>query len=112
NVEGTLNKPVHALNIEDAIQSIYQSDPNTFVIAIDASLGQSKSIGQIIYGVGQIEPGKALKKKLTPVGDMFITGIVNVGGMMEYTILQSTRLSVVYKMVYKSAKILQMTDYY
>lgn len=112
NIIGTLNKPVHALNIEETIQSIYQSNPTTFIIAIDASLGQNKSVGQIIYGVGKIEPGKAVKKKLPPVGDMFITSIVNVGGLMEYTILQSTRLSLVYKMAYKTAKILQLTDFY
>jgi len=112
DIIGTLNSPVHALNIDKTIQSIYQSDPTPFIIAIDASLGQSKSVGQIIYGVGQIEPGKAVKKKLPPIGDMFITSIVNIGGLMEYTILQSTRLSLVYKLAYKTAKIIQLTDFY
>jgi len=35
---------------------------------------------------------------LPPVGDMHITGIVNVGGFMEYFVLQNTRLSLVMKM--------------
>ena len=29
---------------------------------------------------------------------MHITGLVNVGGYMEYLVLQSTRLSIVFKM--------------
>ncbi|MGM9572452.1 MAG: DUF1256 domain-containing protein, partial [bacterium] len=38
------------------------------------------------------------KKELNPVGDMNITGIVNVSGCLEYMVLQNTRLYLVHQM--------------
>jgi len=35
---------------------------------------------------------------LPPIGDAYVTGVVNVGGFMEYLVLQNTRLSLVIKM--------------
>ena len=49
-------------------------------------------------GVVVIKPGAGVKKNLPPVGDMHITGIVNLGGFMEYIVLQNTRLSLVMNM--------------
>ena len=43
-------------------------------------------------------PGKAVKKDLPPIGDVSIKAIVNIGGFMEYNVLQSTRLSLTYDM--------------
>jgi len=39
-----------------------------------------------------------VNKDLPPVGDIHMTGIVNVGGFMEYFVLQNTRLNLVVKM--------------
>ncbi|MGH2168427.1 DUF1256 domain-containing protein, partial [Enterococcus faecalis] len=39
-----------------------------------------------------------VKKDLPPVGDIHITGIVNISGFMEFTVLQNTRLNLVLKM--------------
>ncbi len=112
DVHGTLSHPVHALNLQEKIHSIYNLNPDTLIIAIDASLGQNESIGNLVYGIGSIAPGKAVKKDLPLVGDLFITSIVNIAGFMEYSTLQSTRLSLVYSMAQKTAQIIQMTDYY
>jgi len=49
-------------------------------------------------GEGSIKPGSGVNKDLAPVGDIYITGIVNFGGFMDYLILQNTRLSIVMKM--------------
>ncbi|MNY42755.1 hypothetical protein D3C86_1776740 [compost metagenome] len=42
-----------------------------------------------------MRPGAGVNKQLPPVGDIHMTGIVNVGGFMEYFVLQNTRLSLV-----------------
>ncbi|WP_350343659.1 spore protease YyaC [Proteinivorax tanatarense] len=94
---GNLDDPVHASNLAKNIQSINLLK-NPLVIAIDASLGNSDNIGKINLGIGSLKPGAGVKKNLPEVGDIYITGVVNVGGFMEYFVLQNTRLSLVMNM--------------
>ncbi|WP_338553766.1 spore protease YyaC [Paenibacillus sp. KS-LC4] len=95
---GTLEEPVHAMNLTDTLALIHQNHHNPFIIGIDACLGQVSSIGSVHIGTGPVRPGAGVNKELPPVGDMHITGIVNVGGFMEYFVLQNTRLHLVIKM--------------
>ena len=95
---GDINKPVHASNLEEVINFIFKRYNNPFVISIDAGLGKQSSVGYIDVKKGPLKPGTGVNKKLPEIGDMHITGLVNVGGYMEYLVLQSTRLSVVMKM--------------
>lgn len=98
HVYGTLDKPVHAKNLEDHIKTIYSSHKKPFIVAIDACLGKVDRVGFLTVSHGPIKPGAGVKKNLPPVGDMHITGIVNLGGFMEYIVLQNTRLSLVMNM--------------
>lgn len=95
---GTLEEPVHAMNLAETIQSLNSRYTRPFVIGIDACLGQVSSIGSIQISPGPLHPGAGVNKTLPPIGDMHITGIVNVGGFMEYFVLQNTRLSLVMQM--------------
>ena len=97
-VYGTLDEPVHATNLKDNIQFIQQSLFNPFIIAIDACLGRIDSIGCITLADGPLKPGAGVHKQLPEVGEAHITGIVNVGGFMEYMVLQNTRLNLVWRM--------------
>ena len=92
---GTLSDPVHALNLEKSSELIGQLHPHALVIAIDASLGQKKHLGYVTIGNGALYPGAGVQKNLPPVGDIHITGIVNIAGMLEQLTLQTTRLSTV-----------------
>lgn len=92
---GTLEKPVHAKNLAETIDHICEYHPGALVIAIDASLGKSGHIGYITLGEGPLLPGAGVDKTLPPVGDIFITGIVNFSGMLDHMLLQTTRLNVV-----------------
>ncbi|MDG0959670.1 spore protease YyaC, partial [Bacillus paranthracis] len=49
-VFGTLDDPVHALNLEEKIRNIQKDNPTSFIIAVDACLGKSQSIGSITTG--------------------------------------------------------------
>lgn len=95
---GTLEEPVHAMNLDDTLIDINKYFPRPFVIGIDACLGQTSSVGCIQVGTGPVRPGAGVNKDLPPVGDIHITGIVNVGGFMEYFVLQNTRLHLVMRM--------------
>jgi len=97
-IYGTLDNPVHAKNLQSTLDAIKANYGHPFIIAIDACLGNHERVGCIIVDKGSIVPGAGLNKKLPKVGDMYITGIVNVGGLAEYLILQSTRLSLVMNM--------------
>ncbi|MET0785471.1 MAG: spore protease YyaC [Paenisporosarcina sp.] len=97
-VIGTLENPLHALNLSETSDNIQSRSDVPFVVAIDACLGQLDRIGYILVEDGPLFPGKAVKKELPPIGDLSIKGIVNVSGFMEYTVLQNTRLQVPYKM--------------
>ncbi|MBD2848011.1 spore protease YyaC [Paenibacillus sp. IB182496] len=95
---GTLESPVHAMNLEETMAQIDREMDNPFIVGIDACLGQVSSVGSIQIGLGPVRPGAGVNKELPPVGDMHITGIVNVGGFMEYFVLQNTRLHLVMSM--------------
>jgi putative sporulation protein YyaC len=107
---GTLDEPVHALNLEETISIINQTHKTPFTIAIDACLGKAQSVGSISVGKGPSKPGAAMNKKLPSVGDMHIHGIVNIHGFMEFFVLQNTRLSLVMKMADVIATGIQKTD--
>ncbi|BFH65954.1 MULTISPECIES: spore protease YyaC [Paenibacillus] len=104
---GTLDEPVHAVNLQETLSSIYTLYDNPFVIGIDACLGQSSSVGCIQVASGPLKPGAGVHKELPPVGDIHLTGIVNVGGFMEYFVLQNTRLSLVMRLSEIIASTLQ-----
>lgn len=93
NVIGTLDHPVHALNLEEKIKEI---PPNTTVLAIDASLGKKESVGKLLLKSGAIQPGKALGKDLPSVGDFQIQGIISIDSgdpNTNYKVLASARIS-------------------
>ena len=83
-VYGTLNQPVHAVNLSHITDSIASAHPSALVIAIDASLGEKRHLGYVSIGNGSLYPGAAVQKDLPPVGDIYITGIVNIAGILEY----------------------------
>jgi putative sporulation protein YyaC len=94
DVVGTVDEPLHASNLVDTLY-----DNNCFkdytTIAIDACLGKEKSIGYINIKEGSLQPGTGVNKELPAIGDYSIYGVVNIGGFMEYMVLQNTRLSLV-----------------
>lgn len=97
-IHGNLENPVHAKNIDEVMKLVAAKYLKPFVIAIDACLGKMDHVGCITIGEGSIKPGSGVNKDLVPVGDMYVTGIVNFGGFMDFLVLQNTRLSVVMKM--------------
>ena len=95
---GTIADPVHAMNLDSTLERLRQSTRYPFVIGVDASLGKPASVGSIHLGEGPIHPGAGVNKKLTPVGDIHLSGVVNIGGILDHYVLQSTRLHVVMRM--------------
>ena len=98
DILGTLERPVHAMNL-DTYQTILKLRySNHVVIAVDASVGNIEHIGYVTLGKGALKPGLGVSKELRAVGDIFITGIVGSCGNYDPLMLQSIRLSVVMRM--------------
>ncbi|MDH7577402.1 MAG: spore protease YyaC [Bacillota bacterium] len=97
-VFGTLDEPVHAVNLSEKLAAIERTFSRPLIIAVDACLGQLQNVGTIALGKGSLRPGTGVNKELPPVGEIFISGVVNIGGFLEYLVLQNTRLSLVMKM--------------
>ncbi|MBQ8040915.1 MAG: spore protease YyaC [Lachnospiraceae bacterium] len=94
-VYGTLEHPVHAKNLNEVIREIHDSFDQPFIVAIDASLGKASHIGYFTLGEGALKPGAGVGKSLPQVGNLYITGIVNLSGFLENSLLQTTRLHTV-----------------
>ncbi|HEX6971355.1 MAG TPA: spore protease YyaC [Limnochordia bacterium] len=97
-VYGTLDAPVHAANLADAWLEVRGRHRRAFVLAVDACLGRPENVGTIAVRAGPLQPGSGVNKRLPAVGDAHVVGVVNVGGFLEYLVLQNTRLSLVMRM--------------
>ncbi|MDO4267713.1 MAG: spore protease YyaC [Eubacteriales bacterium] len=97
-IMGTLERPVHAMNLEQSLAMVRKRFPNHVIVAVDASVGCMEHVGCITLGRGALRPGLGVCKDLQEVGDIFITGIVGGYGYHDPLMLQSVRLSVVMRM--------------
>jgi putative sporulation protein YyaC len=95
---GNLENPVHAKNLVSVLDNINSTYKDPYIIAIDASLGNLQNVGKVMIETKPLCPGAALNKDLPKVGDLSITGIVNISGSLEFMVLQNTRLYVVMKL--------------
>ncbi len=98
HIYGTLEAPVHALNLQETLLKIKKRHPSGTVIAVDASLGSKSCIGSVLIRDGGLHPGAGISKKLGLAGDISITGITNEGEGCPWLSLQTARLSVVMQM--------------
>lgn len=109
-VLGTLDNLVHAVNLRRTIYHIRTAYKEHKVIAVDACLGTSRSIGCIQVKEGSIQPGRGVGKKLIHVGDCSIVGVVDeaVGSddceYENYLRINNVRLGLVMKMAETIAK--------
>ncbi|MEH7481519.1 spore protease YyaC [Neobacillus drentensis] len=106
-VYGTLEKPVHALNIKKILNDIYQKHNQPFILGIDACLGDERQIGFIFLKKGSLVPGMAVNKSLPSVGEYHMKAVVNyLDSLAPAQSLNNTRLFTVVKLAEVMAKII------
>lgn len=110
-VIGTLEDPLHALNLEQRVEHAQVMYPDAFTVAIDACLSKKDAVGELLFHNGPISPGKAVGKVLPPIGDVSIKGVVNIAGFMEQAVLQSTRLHLPFEMSKMIGRALQLAHH-
>jgi putative sporulation protein YyaC len=98
-VLGTLEDPLHAMNMADRLAPILGTQPRPLIVAVDAALGPIASVGSIAVREGGIRPGQGVGKDLPEIGEISVTGTVNVRALgLDAQVLQSTRLFLVQQM--------------
>jgi putative sporulation protein YyaC len=100
NVYGTLQEPLHARNLVSSLNNIYHLYPARIEIAIDASVGNDDELGVIRLRQGPLLPGKALSKRLPPIGHLSITGVVGTRSEKHYLRSNTGSLRPVYGMAW------------
>jgi putative sporulation protein YyaC len=100
NLYGTLESPVHALSLQEVMVGI--DTDNSLVVAVDAGMGDAGMVGSIGIGYEPVRPGSGLGKTLPSVGDISVTGIVAMGGLAPFIMLQNAPLGMVYCMAEKA----------
>lgn len=96
-VIGTLDKPVHAMNLEVYAAYIRTHFPDHVIVAIDASVGSPDHVGFATLGKGALQPGWEFPKT-DGSRRHFHNRIVGGPGSHDPVMLQSVRLSMVMKM--------------
>ncbi len=91
NVMGTLEMPVHAVNISSKKKMLYNIYDKPLVVAVDASLGVYSDIGTLSIWEGALLPGAGVSKNLCEIGDISVTGIVNKWSFNGLAQLRTTK---------------------
>lgn len=106
-VYGTLEKPVHALNINKILKEIIRTHNDPFILGIDACLGDERQIGFIFLKEGSLIPGMAVNKKLPHVGEYHMKAVVNyLDPLSPVQSLNNTRLFTVMTIAEVMTKII------
>lgn len=76
-VYGTLENPIHALNMTTQLSSIQKKHKNINLIGIDACLGYKEDFGKIKFKQRPLYPGNGVGKNLNSIGKISIVGILD-----------------------------------
>jgi len=96
-IYGTIEEPIHALNIDKRIDEIKKLHPGKNIIGVDACLGDKGHIGEIQARDYSVHPGKGVGKSLPDVGETSIIGIIDSNDNREIFNSNNIRLDFVMK---------------
>ncbi len=97
-VYGTLKAPVTAKEVRYLDAFLKKTHPGSKIVAVDAAVGEESEIGLLKVVGGPLRPGSGANKRLGKVGDVSVLGIVAKRSAFSYSLLNLTRLNMVYAM--------------
>lgn len=107
HVFGTIEEPVHALNLKAVLKKINSQFHEPTIFCVDACLGDNHQIGSIILKDGPLLPGNAINNLLPEVGNYHLKAIVNcLDPAFPTHALNSTRLHTVMNLAKITSSIL------
>lgn len=102
-VYGTLNSPVHALNLTEVLEEIEFCHSGRKILAIDSALSEIHPKNTLCLSLGPIRPGLATGKELPAVGDFSITAVI---GKSNTSDLYSANTATVYRLSLRAANVI------
>lgn len=105
-VYGTTKNPITAINYLDYYSHILSVHKGDFIIAIDCALGKSADIGCIKITKNGINPGKAIGKNLSPIGNIGILGQVGDISKPAFEQLKNAPLNIVNSLANKITELI------
>lgn len=97
-VYGTLKNPVTAKEVKYVDGFLRKTHPGSKIVAVDAAVGEEADVGLIKVIDAPLKPGSGANKRLGKVGDVSILGIVAKKSAFSYSLINLTRLNVIYNM--------------
>ncbi len=97
-VYGTLRSPVTAKEVKYLGDFLHKTHPDSKIIAVDAAVGEEQDVGLVKIVSGALRPGAGANKRLGKVGDVSVLGIVARRSAFSYSLLNLTRLNMIYLM--------------
>ncbi len=97
-VYGTLKNPVTAKEVKYVDGFLRKTHPESKIIAVDAAVGEECDVGLIKVIDAPLKPGSGANKRLGRVGDVSVLGVVAKKSAFAYSLMNLTRLNVVYSM--------------
>ena len=103
-IYGTLQNTITAKEIGYMHEFLRETHPDQPIIAVDAAVGDAGDIGLIKVTDGGLFPGLGANKKLQRIGDVGILGIVAERSLFNYSLLNLTRLKLVWELADRISK--------
>lgn len=104
-VYGTLEKPIHALNMQENLDKIKDIHENPFIISLDSALSSSNDIGNVIIRNKPVEAGAGVGKELPSVGDVSIIYNACDIDLGFYGLMNNVRIGSILKVVKETYNI-------
>lgn len=102
-IYGTLSCPITAKEVECAKTQLKIMHPDSFIVAVDAAVGDTEDIGLIKVTSRGLKPGLGVEKKLGVIGDCSLIGVVAGKSLKNFELFNTTRLNLIYTMAEKIA---------
>ena len=107
HVFGTIEKPVHALNLKSVLLEINSRFTKPIIFSVDACLGDHHQIGSILLKEGPLVPGYAINNPLPEVGTYHLKAVVNyLDPIFPTSSLNNTRLDTVMNLAKVTSSII------
>ncbi len=97
-VYGTLKNPVTAREVKYVGEFLRKTHPDSKIVAVDAAVGEDTDVGLIKATDAALRPGSGANKRLGRIGDVSVLGIVAKKTAFSYSVLNLTRLNMVWSM--------------
>ena len=97
-VYGKLSGTITAKEVDSVRRFVEKTHPKSKTLVIDAAVGSKEDVGCIRISLAPLKPGSGASENLPEIGDVTIIGIVAQRSCANYSLLNLTRLSPIYKM--------------